>query len=110
MIIYLIIMQGSYSGLYFLTWIKALRKLVVDPFFLGAIIPTVFTFALYGTIFLMAKGVHRAYMILAGFENITSKRKMAIKVLKYAVGYQAIAMVLQIGIEYVHYTLGKWLS
>jgi hypothetical protein len=109
-ILYLIMMQGSFSGLYFLTWVKALWKLGVDRFFLGAIIPTVFTMALYGTLFLMAKGVQRAYLILAGFENIPSKRKVAVKVLKYAVGYQAIATVLQIGIEYVHYTLGKWLS
>lgn len=109
-VLYLIVLQGSYAGLYFLTWVKALWKSGIERFFLHAIIPMIFTVALYGTLSLMAKGVAKAYLILAGFENIPSKGNAAVKVLKYVVGYQAIATGLQILIEFVHYTLAKWLS
>lgn len=109
-VLYLIVMQGSYAGLYFLTWVKVLWKLGPSSLFLWAIIPMIFTAMLYGTLYLMATGVKKAYVILAGLENTPSKGKAAVKVLKYGIGYQAMAAVFQFLIEYVHYTLGKWLS
>ena len=101
-------MQGSFAGFYFLTWVKAVWKACFSIF--GSIVPTIFTLMIYGTLYLMGIGVIKTYLILAGFEEINSKRTAAVKVLQYAIGFQVIAMALQYGIEYVHYTIIKWLS
>jgi len=107
-VLYFIVMQGSFAGLYFLTWVKALWKSGFS--FFGSIIPTVFTFMIYGTFFLMAIGVQKTYLILAGFEEVTSKGRAAVKVIQYAIGFQIMAGILQGVIEYIHYSIAKWLS
>ena len=107
-VLYLIVLQGSFAGLYFLTWLKALWKFGFS--FFGSIIPTIFTAMICGTLYLMAIGVQRTYLILAGFEEVTSKGSAAVKVIQYAVGFQILAGILQIVIEYVHYSIAKWLS
>ena len=101
----LIIMQGSFAGFYFLTWVKVVWKAGFSIF--GSIVPAIFTLMLYGTLYLMGIGVIKTYLILAGFEEINSKRTVAVKVLQYAIGFQVMAMALQYVIEYVHYmTIG----
>ena len=107
-ILHLIILQGSFAGFYFLTWMKALWKSGIN--LLASIIPTIFTFMLFGTLYLMGKGVERTYMILSGFEQVHSRGAVFVQVLKYIIGYQAIAVVLQFLIEYIHFTIGNWLS
>jgi hypothetical protein len=107
-VLYLIVVQGSYVGLYFLTWMKTLWKSGFN--FLGSIIPTIFTLILYGTLYLMATGVIKTYLILAGFEKVHPKRKAIAKVLQYAIGFQIIAVALQSLTEYTHYLLARWLS
>lgn len=107
-VLYFIVLQGSFAGLYFLTWLKALWKSGFS--FLGSIIPAIFTFMIYGTLYLMAIGVQKTYLILAGFEEVTSKGRVAVKVIQYAIGFQIIAGILQIVIEYIHYLIAKWLS
>lgn len=107
-VLYLIVLQGSFSGFYFLTWLKALWQSGFS--FFGSIIPAIFTILIYGTLWFMAIGVYMAYLILAGFINIDSKGIAALTVTKYAIGFQIIAGVLQFVIEYIHYSLAKWLS
>lgn len=107
-VFYLIVMQGSFAGLYFLTWLKTFWKSGFS--FLGSIIPTIFTFMIYGTLYLMAIGVQKTYLILAGFEKVASKGRAAVKVIQYAIGFQIIAGILQSIIEYIHYSIAKWLS
>lgn len=108
LVLYLIVLQGSFAGLYFLTWLKALWKSGFS--FFGSIIPTIFTLMIYGTLYLMAIGVYKTYLILAGFEEFTSKGRAAVKVIQYAIGFQIIAGILQSAIEYIHYLIAKWLS
>jgi len=105
-VLYLIVLQGSFAGLYFLTWLKVVWKSGFS--FFGSIIPTIFTLAIYGTLYLMAVGVQKTYLLLAGLEEASSKASVAIKVLKYAVGFQILAVILQFGIEYVHHLITKW--
>lgn len=107
-VLYLIVIQGSYVGLYFLIWMKALWKSGFH--FYISIIPTIFTLMLYGTLYLMAIGVIKTYLILAGFEEVHPKSRAVAKVLQYAIGFQIIAVALQSLIEYIHYLLAKWLS
>jgi len=107
-VLYLIVLQGSFAGLYFLTWVKALWKSGFS--FFGSIIPAIFTFMIYGTLYLMALGVQKTYLILSGFEEVTSKGRAAVKVIQYAIGFQIIAGILQFVIEYIHYSVAKWLS
>lgn len=107
-VLYLIVLQGSFAGLYFLTWLKALWKTGFS--LLGSIIPTIFTLMIYGTLYLMAIGVQKTYLILAGFEEFSSKGRAAVKVIQYAIGFQIIAGILQSVIEYIHYLIAKWLS
>ena len=107
-VLYLIVLQGSFAGLYFLTWLKTLWKSGFS--FFGSIIPSIFTFMIYGTLYLMAIGVQKTYLILAGFEEASSKGKAAIKVIQYAIGFQILAGILQSTIEYIHYLITKWLS
>ncbi len=92
-VLHLIIMQGSYAGLYFLTWIKALWKAGFSIF--RWIIPAIFTFALWGTLYLMGIGIMRTYLILAGFEEVQPKGRVVIKILKYALGFQIMETILQ---------------
>jgi len=107
-VLQLILVEGSYAGLYFLTWLKALWKAGFSIF--NWIIPGIFTLALWGTLYLMGIGMMKAYLILAGFEEIPSKGKAFIKVVKYAIGFQVIAAALQSLIQYLHFLIGKWLS
>ncbi|MDD1778465.1 MAG: hypothetical protein LUQ65_09890 [Candidatus Helarchaeota archaeon] len=107
-VLYLIVLQGAFAGLYFLTWLKALWKSGFS--LLGSIIPSIFTFMIFGTLYLMALGVQKTYLILAGFEEIASKGRAVVKVLQYAIGFQIIAAILQSVIEYIHYSIAKWIS
>jgi hypothetical protein len=107
-VLHLILLQGSYAGLYFLTWLKVLWKAGFSIF--QWIIPGIFTFALWGTLYLMGIGIYKAYLILAGLESVPSKGKAFIKVLQYAIGFPLIAAALQYLIEYLHYIIGKWMS
>jgi len=106
-VLYLIVMQGSYAGLYFLTWMRELWKSGFNLF--GTIIPGVFTLLLYGTLYLMGIGVKKTYLILAGFEKAPSRGAVALNVLKYAIGFPILATILQVIIEYIHYSIAKWL-
>ena len=107
-LMYLIVMQGSYIGLYFLLWMKALWKSGFNM--LASIIPTIFTLMLYGTLYLMGIGVKKTYLILAGFDEVVSRGTATKQVLRYAIGYQIIAVALQSLIEYIHFLIGKWFS
>jgi len=107
-VLYLIVLQGAFAGLYFLTWLKALWKSGFS--FFGSIIPTIFTLMIFGTLYIMAIGVQKTYLILAGFEEVASKGRAAVKVIQYAIGFQIIAVILQFAIEYIHYLIAKWLS
>ena len=107
-VLQLILLQGSYAGLYFLTWLKALWKAGFSIF--HWIIPGIFTLALWGTLYLMGIGIMKTYLILAGFEEVPSKGKAFIKVLQYAIGFQIVAGALQYLIEYLHFLIGKWLT
>lgn len=112
-ILYLIIMQGAYVGFYFLSWFKILWKTQADAgvfSFLPNLIPTVFTFALLGTLLIMWNGLRNAYFILAGFDPITSLSNRTVQVTKYLLGYQLIAVIIQSTIEYIHFFLSKWLN
>jgi hypothetical protein len=107
-VLYFVVMQGSFAGLYFLIWLKALWKSGFSLF--GSIIPSIFTFMIYGTLYLMAIGVKKTYLILGGLEEVSSKDRTVTQVLKYIIGFQAIATILQFLIEYIHYTIARWLS
>ncbi len=110
-VLYLIVMQGSAASLYFLTWLKFLWKSGLTPFgFFGSIIPLIFTVMIYGTLYLMAIGIQKTYLILAGIEKVGSKGRIAVKVIQYAIGFQIIAVILQTAIQYLHFTIAKFLS
>jgi hypothetical protein len=110
-VMFLILLQGSFYGIYFLEWVKELWKAGHGFFgWIRYIIPGIFTVALWGTLYLMGIGVRNAYLILAGFENIQSRGKAFLKVLQYAIGFQIIAILLQRGIELLHFLISKWLA
>lgn len=108
-ILNLIVMQGGYAGLYFLTWVKASYK--VGPFnTLGMLITAIPTILIFLTLWLMYTGVVRSYKILAGFENVESKWRAFMLILKYAIGFQLLAALAESGIEMAHYYLAKALT
>ena len=107
-ILFLVLKQGAYVGLYFLVWLKALWKTGMSFKIFSYIIPAIFTIALYGTLYLMGQGIINSYRILAGFEVVDSSRKAFMLILKYAIGYQVLAAILQAIIQAIHFFLGKW--
>ncbi len=113
LILYPIIMQSAYVGFYFLTWFKILWKTHANAgvfSILPSLIPTIFTFALLGTLFIMWNGLRSAYFILAGLNPISSISVRTKQVAKYLLGYPIIAVILQSIIEYIHFFLAKWLN
>lgn len=98
-LLHFILMQASYAGFYFLVWLKVLWKSAARFNLFSYVIPGIFTMGVYATLYLMAKGVFKAYEILAGFETVESKGKAFWLVLKYALGYQIIATICQAGIQ-----------
>lgn len=109
-VIHLIVMQGSYVGLYFLEWLKVLWKTDFIFSFFAYIIPGIFTVMLYGTLYIMWLGISKTYLILAGFENVSLDESTTLKILKYALGFPIMATILQSIIQFIHYSIAKWVS
>ena len=77
---------------------------------LSSIVPTVFTFMVWGTLYIMWFGMFKSYMTLSGMDEIPSPGARAIAVLKYGIGALILSAALQAGISYLHYGLAKLLS
>jgi len=107
-IFYLISMQASYVGLYFIGWLKVLYKSSSDFSMLTVIVPGIFTAALWATLYIMWLGLSKAYYILAGYTENLGRGRSFLLVLKYVIIYQVVAVACQTGIEYVHFYVSKW--
>jgi hypothetical protein len=78
-------------------------------FSLWEMVPALFLLATYGTLYLLAVGPYRAYLVLSGFEDKDSRGAALSSVLGYGVGFPIIAVILQELISLLHRFL-LWLA
>jgi len=71
----------------------------------SAVLPGISFAAMFWTLILIRMGLSRGYLVLAGFR--TASKGTGRAVLKYAVGWPAIAIAIQSGILGVHYLVGR---
>jgi hypothetical protein len=101
-LIHLILAQISWAGLYAFEWLKMVWRSGPS---MSSLIPTAFALALWGTFYILLTGVLKAYRVLAGFDETHSKFGAAKQVLKYGVGAPLLALIMQIGIMFLHAAL-----
>jgi len=107
-IIHLAVMQTSYAVPYIFPWFKAAFKAQFS--ILAWFIPGVVTAILFGTLFLIWNGLSKAYLILAGFQKVDSKKKAFLHLLLYSIVLPGIGAFLEYGVEFTHFKITQWLS
>jgi hypothetical protein len=106
-LIQLLLIQVSYSFLYGFEWLRSTWRSGLSLF---SLIPGIFSLLVFVSLSIMIAGAEKCYLILSGFDEVSSTRARAVKVLKYGFGFPLCAVILEVVVEFAHYGLLKLLG